>query len=562
MIRRFPPSAAAPSGYDTVQDEGVAITQRAKVNFIGATVTAADDSVNTRTNVTLDAVPTSRTITTSTGLSGGGDLSADRTLTVTADSTVQKVAARLNSTGSDTGTRRRINFIEGQDIGLTLSDDSGDNELDLTIATVTVKDYGAVGDGSTDDTAAIQSALNAIPVVGASGLTRVFFPRGVYKITGELTISNGAIIQGAGQSGTIIRTNHSTAHMFNCSTQERLRFADLRLDGATLVTKTGGSGIRLTSAAGSGTASPIIERCAIIGFNRNIDLVASGLAVIRDNYIVTPIANGVQIYIENTLSPDSGDHQIYGNVIDAGAVTTAIGIDQKSSGGVKFFGNKVLGGAVGYRLDFQADTSILLIHSNSIENQSSYGIHLTSSTVGPGFSQVSILGNQMASTLSTHAIYTDVTGGVNPYMLILIDISHNLIYLAANKTGINLTAGDIGNISDNIFVGDTGNTAISIGANATNWNVGANVYRSIATPLSVSAASSGNYTFMGDVGIGTVSVAASALLDLTSTTKALVIPRMTTTQRDAISTPIAGMLVYNTSTAVVNFYNGSAWGAV
>lgn len=54
----------------------------------------------------------------------------------------------------------------------------------------------------------------------------------------------------------------------------------------------------------------------------------------------------------------------------------------------------------------------------------------------------------------------------------------------------------------------------------------------------------------------------NAILDLQSTTKAFIPPRMTTTQRDAIGTPSAGMVIYNTTTGVLNFYNGSAWGAV
>lgn len=45
---------------------------------------------------------------------------------------------------------------------------------------VSVKDFGAVGDGVTDDTAAIQAALN-------SGATKVTVPKGVYK-TGSLTL--------------------------------------------------------------------------------------------------------------------------------------------------------------------------------------------------------------------------------------------------------------------------------------------------------------------------------------------------------------------------------------
>jgi hypothetical protein len=65
----------------------------------------------------------------------------------------------------------------------------------------------------------------------------------------------------------------------------------------------------------------------------------------------------------------------------------------------------------------------------------------------------------------------------------------------------------------------------------------------------------------GNVGIGGTANAA-AILDAASTTKGFLPPRMTTAQRDAISTPPAGLVIYNTSTNVLNFYNGSAWGAV
>ena len=66
----------------------------------------------------------------------------------------------------------------------------------------------------------------------------------------------------------------------------------------------------------------------------------------------------------------------------------------------------------------------------------------------------------------------------------------------------------------------------------------------------------------GKVGIGTSSPNANAILDVTSTTKAFMPPRMTTAQRDAVSSPAAGMVIYNTTTNVLNFHNGTAWGAV
>lgn len=65
----------------------------------------------------------------------------------------------------------------------------------------------------------------------------------------------------------------------------------------------------------------------------------------------------------------------------------------------------------------------------------------------------------------------------------------------------------------------------------------------------------------GAVGIGGAATA-SAALTVTSTTKGFLPPRMTTTERNAIATPAAGLVVYNSTTNKLNFYNGSAWEAV
>ncbi|HEX5316668.1 MAG TPA: hypothetical protein VFX22_08460, partial [Candidatus Kapabacteria bacterium] len=64
----------------------------------------------------------------------------------------------------------------------------------------------------------------------------------------------------------------------------------------------------------------------------------------------------------------------------------------------------------------------------------------------------------------------------------------------------------------------------------------------------------------GNVGIGTTAPDASALLDLTSTSRGLLIPRMTEAQRIAVASPATGLLVYetNTSTASSGIYSGTA----
>jgi len=65
----------------------------------------------------------------------------------------------------------------------------------------------------------------------------------------------------------------------------------------------------------------------------------------------------------------------------------------------------------------------------------------------------------------------------------------------------------------------------------------------------------------GNIGIGTSTPSEKALLDLTSTTKGFLPPRMTTTQRDAITSPPAGLMIYNTTTNKLNVYT-TAWEAV
>lgn len=55
-------------------------------------------------------------------------------------------------------------------------------------------------------------------------------------------------------------------------------------------------------------------------------------------------------------------------------------------------------------------------------------------------------------------------------------------------------------------------------------------------------------SFLGNaqIGIGTVTPAASSILDITSTTQGLLTPRMTTVQRNAIASPADGLMVYDT----------------
>lgn len=85
-----------------------------------------------------------------------------------------------------------------------------------------------------------------------------------------------------------------------------------------------------------------------------------------------------------------------------------------------------------------------------------------------------------------------------------------------------------------------------------NWN---NCYKGISLILGIFICSQ----VRGQMGIGTTSPSSGAQLEIASTSKGLLIPRMTGVQMRAISSPARGLKVYNTNTNSLYYYNGSDW---
>jgi hypothetical protein len=101
----------------------------------------------------------STTISPGTGLSGGGDLSANRTLTVTDDTTIQKIDVAKG--GTLAGTRKRLNLIEGSNVTITAADNSGSNQVDVTIA-------AASGAGTPATTVTDETTFGVAKAAGSS----------------------------------------------------------------------------------------------------------------------------------------------------------------------------------------------------------------------------------------------------------------------------------------------------------------------------------------------------------------------------------------------------------
>jgi len=96
---------------------------------------------------------------------------------------------------------------------------------------VSVKDFGAVGDGATDDTTEIQAAIDAVSA-GVGG--ELYFPAGTYIMNGAtgLTLKTGVMIKGDGMGLTTIKNNtDSWRYVFLCTEGDNVGFESLTIDG-------------------------------------------------------------------------------------------------------------------------------------------------------------------------------------------------------------------------------------------------------------------------------------------------------------------------------------------
>jgi hypothetical protein len=126
-------TAAAGSGTTTIANDAVSLAKMADM----ATASVIGRSTAGTGDPEIIAVQAPLTIT-------GLALDFDETAALGNNA---RVTIRKNS-GSDVGTRRRINFIEGSNVTLTIADDSGSEEVDVTIAS---SGGGGVSDGDKGD---------------------------------------------------------------------------------------------------------------------------------------------------------------------------------------------------------------------------------------------------------------------------------------------------------------------------------------------------------------------------------------------------------------------------
>ncbi|MEF3306682.1 glycosyl hydrolase family 28-related protein [Paenibacillus sp. GYB003] len=107
---------------------------------------------------------------------------------------------------------------------------------------INVLDFGVKADGVTDDTAAIQAAIDAVP----SG-SLIFFPPGTYILEGTVNVNRPVTIEGCSPALTVFKTKSSTADIFNI-TSWNVWVQNIGLDSS--VVRTAGYGINHANGSG------------------------------------------------------------------------------------------------------------------------------------------------------------------------------------------------------------------------------------------------------------------------------------------------------------------------
>ena len=139
--------------------------------------------------------------------------------------------------------------------------------------------------------------------------------------------------------------------------------------------------------------------------------------------------------------------------------------------------------------------------------------------------------------------------GVNALLNNTTGSNNVVIGRAANPTS--LTG------SSNVIIGAAADTSGT--ANTNSIVIGANAIGEGNNTAVIGDTNIIKTVLRGQIGIGTTAPVPSAQVQIDSTTKGFLPPRMTTTEINAIVMPAAGLVVYNTTSAHICYYNGTAW---
>jgi parallel beta-helix repeat protein len=264
----------------------------------------------------------------------------------------------------------------------------------ITAAPINVYDYGVVGDGTTNDTAALQAAVTA-----ASG-KQLWLGTGNFKITATINLPQRIRITGATNRATNTMITAAFAgpalkYTAGSGTALEMYLEHFQVSGNYL-TYGAGNGIEITNGSSFNMHSMVVS-----GFGTNQLNLGSGSygAIIRDCYFAETYGTGTSnanIYcaseycVFDKIESDDGKYSIY---FDTGA-----------------YGNDIINGT----LEGSSTASIYIKNQSTIDRNLVQGCKINGTRGGIGIytnsNRTHIINNFFVGDTVTNAIYVDGFG--------------------------------------------------------------------------------------------------------------------------------------------------------
>jgi len=313
---------------------------------------------------------------------------------------------------------------------------------------ISVKDFGAVGNGVTNDAAAIQAALNAVVALSTGG--ELFFPDGNYNIGSALTIAvpqdKSLTLTGTGEGSTVLSFSGNTNGIV---VTLGIRAGCIASNFSIIRTNTS-SAIANTAFSITGDATAVNEsvRVSNLTFKGNTARTTAWLTNLRLADLGKPTVDSITI-----ISPDADGSilgtgiSIYGTAFSAFTTDVKISNIQIVGGrygidisgyvqGVYLTNSTIIGIQYGVNWGDPGKFGQLLAISNSHINSRDNGV------ITSGATQVLISNNLFLRFTDAFSTWSAI------YLIdaITSSISGNVIYgnLVAGENGILLTSTSVG----------------------------------------------------------------------------------------------------------------------
>ncbi len=219
---------------------------------------------------------------------------------------------------------------------------------------VSVKDFGAVGDGVVDDTAAIQAAIDAAYAIASSQITLsydnirtggivVYLPTGRYNVTSTINLKDDVGLRGAGRLSSVIVSSYDGPILRN-STFYNYNLFGMSLSDFTIIgdaTKTNQVGISILRDTEGTYSNILIHGCGSHGFllRQCVSTTLQKIEVLRCGGNGLVLEDGTNSWAD--LTPNDyptnacsiSDCHFYGND-GAGIYLGLLGVNTSSNGNV------------------------------------------------------------------------------------------------------------------------------------------------------------------------------------------------------------------------------------